>query len=106
MILSASSGDGRCILLIPWRAHPNVALFVGVQDDRHGALAWIGFSAALAKRLLSSNVRELGTAPNNCDDHRNYRANACRAARPKFDAWSPAKISDVTGSGLYLFVTP
>jgi hypothetical protein len=32
----------------------------------------------------------------------------CRAARPKFDngAWSPAKISDVTGSGLYLFDTP
>jgi hypothetical protein len=31
----------------------------------------------------------------------------CRAARPKFDngAWSPAKISDVTGGGLYLFVT-
>jgi hypothetical protein len=32
----------------------------------------------------------------------------CRAARPKFDQdkWSPAKISDVTGGGLYLFVTP
>jgi hypothetical protein len=32
----------------------------------------------------------------------------CRAARPKFNegAWSPAKISDVTGSGLYLFATP
>src|SRR4030081_1617584 len=32
----------------------------------------------------------------------------CRAARPKFDggAWSPAKISDVTSRGLYLFVTP
>jgi haloacetate dehalogenase len=32
----------------------------------------------------------------------------CRAARPKFDngAWSPAKISDMTGGGLYLFVTP
>ena len=32
----------------------------------------------------------------------------CRAARPKFDngAWSPAKISDVTGGGLHLFVTP
>src|SRR5258708_20865728 len=32
----------------------------------------------------------------------------CRASRPKFDkgAWSPAKISDVTGGGLYLFVTP
>ena len=32
----------------------------------------------------------------------------CRAARPKFDngAWSPAKISDVTGGWLYLFVTP
>ena len=32
----------------------------------------------------------------------------CRTARPKFDkdAWSPAKISDVTGGGLYLFVTP
>ena len=32
----------------------------------------------------------------------------CRAARPKFDngAWNPAKISDVTGRGLYLFVTP
>lgn len=32
----------------------------------------------------------------------------CRAARPKFDnrAWNPAKISDVTGGGLYLFVTP
>jgi hypothetical protein len=32
----------------------------------------------------------------------------CRAARPKFDngAWSPAKISDVAGRGLYLFVTP
>ena len=31
----------------------------------------------------------------------------CRAARPKFNegAWSPAKISDVTGGGLYLFVT-
>ena len=31
----------------------------------------------------------------------------CRAARPKFDngAWSPAKISDMTGGGLYLFVT-
>ncbi len=32
----------------------------------------------------------------------------CRAARPKFSggAWSPAKTSDVTGGGLYLFVTP
>ncbi|WP_426436004.1 Arm DNA-binding domain-containing protein [Bradyrhizobium genosp. P] len=32
----------------------------------------------------------------------------CRAARPKFSggAWSPAKISYVTGGGLYLFVTP
>jgi hypothetical protein len=32
----------------------------------------------------------------------------CRAAQPRFDsgAWSPAKISDVTGGGLYLFVTP
>ena len=32
----------------------------------------------------------------------------CRAARPKFNngAWSAAKISDVTGGGLYLFVTP
>jgi hypothetical protein len=32
----------------------------------------------------------------------------CRAARPKFNegAWSPAKISDVTGGGLYLFATP
>ncbi|WP_407158325.1 tyrosine-type recombinase/integrase [Bradyrhizobium sp. STM 3557] len=31
-----------------------------------------------------------------------------RVARPKFDnrAWSPAKISDVTGRGLYLFDTP
>ncbi len=31
----------------------------------------------------------------------------CRTARPKFDnrARSPAKISDVTGGGLYLFVT-
>jgi len=32
----------------------------------------------------------------------------CRAARPKFNegAWSLAKISDVTGGGLYLFATP
>ena len=32
----------------------------------------------------------------------------CRAARPRFDngAWSTAKISDATGGGLYLFVTP
>jgi Arm DNA-binding domain len=32
----------------------------------------------------------------------------CRAARPNFvkGAWSPAKISDVTGGWLYLFVTP
>ena len=32
----------------------------------------------------------------------------CRAARPKFNegAWSPAKISDMTGGGLYLFATP
>ncbi|MGY4503231.1 hypothetical protein ACVWYH_007188 [Bradyrhizobium sp. GM24.11] len=32
----------------------------------------------------------------------------CRAARPKFDngAWTSAKISDVTGGWLYLFVTP
>src|SRR5260221_10531848 len=32
----------------------------------------------------------------------------CRSAGPKFDngARSPAKISDVTGRGLYLFVTP
>ncbi|MGY3076846.1 hypothetical protein ACVWZZ_003217 [Bradyrhizobium sp. LM6.10] len=32
----------------------------------------------------------------------------CRAARPKFDkdAWTPAKVSDATGGGLYLFVTP
>jgi hypothetical protein len=32
----------------------------------------------------------------------------CRAARPKFNegAWSSAKISDVTGGGLYLFATP
>src|SRR4030088_3346954 len=32
----------------------------------------------------------------------------CRAARPKFDkgAWSPAKLSDVTGGSLYLFVPP
>ncbi len=32
----------------------------------------------------------------------------CRAARPKLDkgAWSPAKISEVTDSGLHLLVTP
>jgi hypothetical protein len=32
----------------------------------------------------------------------------CRAAQPRFDngAWRPAKISEVTGGGLYLFVTP
>lgn len=32
----------------------------------------------------------------------------CRAAQPRFDngAWTAAKISDVTGGGLYLFVTP
>ena len=32
----------------------------------------------------------------------------CRTARPKFNngAWSAAKISDVTGGGLYLVVTP
>lgn len=32
----------------------------------------------------------------------------CRAARAKFGggAWGPAKISDVTGGGLYPFVTP
>ena len=32
----------------------------------------------------------------------------CRNARPKSDkgVWSPAKISDATGGGLYLFVTP
>ncbi|MCS3765841.1 MULTISPECIES: hypothetical protein [Bradyrhizobium] len=32
----------------------------------------------------------------------------CHGARPKYDkgAWSPATISDVTGGGLYLFVTP
>ena len=37
------------------------------------------------------------------------RANVdCRAARPKFDngAWSATKISDVTGGGLYLLITP
>ena len=32
----------------------------------------------------------------------------CRAARPKFQngVWTPAKISDVTGGGLYLLVKP
>ena len=32
----------------------------------------------------------------------------CRTARPKFNngAWSAAKISDVTGGGLYLLITP
>lgn len=36
-ILSASSGNGRCSAfgLVPWRSHPNVALFVGEQDHRH-----------------------------------------------------------------------
>ena len=36
------------------------------------------------------------------------RTRRLRAVQPKFDkgAWSPAKISDVTGGGLYLFVTP
>ncbi len=44
-----------------------------------------------------------------CADPKQIRTDVdCRAARPKFDngAWSPAKISDVTGGGLYLFVTP
>ena len=44
-----------------------------------------------------------------CTNLRQIRTDVdCRAARPKFDndAWSPAKISDVTGGGLYLFVTP
>lgn len=32
----------------------------------------------------------------------------CRAVRPKFEngAWSATKISDVTGGGLYLLITP
>src|ERR1700732_828301 len=44
-----------------------------------------------------------------CANPKQIRTDAdCRAARPRFDnaAWSPAKISDVTGGGLYLFVTP
>ena len=44
-----------------------------------------------------------------CDNPKQIKADVdCRAARPKFDngIWSPAKISDVTGGGLYLFVTP
>ena len=44
-----------------------------------------------------------------CANPKQIRTDAdCRAARPKFDkdAWSPAKISDVTGGGLYLFVKP
>ena len=36
-ILSASSGKGRCSAfgLVPWRAHPNVALLLRGQDHRH-----------------------------------------------------------------------
>jgi len=32
----------------------------------------------------------------------------CRAAKPKFQngVWTPAKISDTTGGGLYLLVKP
>jgi hypothetical protein len=44
-----------------------------------------------------------------CTNPKHIRTDVdCRAARPKFNegAWSPAKISDVTGGGLYLFVTP
>ena len=44
-----------------------------------------------------------------CVDPKQIRTDVdCRAARPKFNngAWSAAKISDVTGGGLYLFVTP
>ena len=44
-----------------------------------------------------------------CADPKQIRTDVdCRAARPKCDngAWSPAKISDVTGGWLYLFVTP
>ena len=44
-----------------------------------------------------------------CVDPKQIRTDVdCRAARPKCDngAWSPAKISDVTGGWLYLFVTP
>jgi integrase len=44
-----------------------------------------------------------------CTNPRQIRTEIdCRAARPRFDngAWKPAKISDVIGGGLYLFVTP
>ena len=36
-IFNASSGNGRCrgLSLIPRRAHPDVALFIGPQDHRH-----------------------------------------------------------------------
>jgi hypothetical protein len=44
-----------------------------------------------------------------CANPKEIKTNVdCRTARPKYDngAWSPGKISDMTGGWLYLFVTP
>jgi hypothetical protein len=49
-ILIASLGSGRCSALASSRrAHPDVALLIGQQDDRHGALGWIGSTTAFGE---------------------------------------------------------
>src|SRR5260221_8280644 len=61
---------------------------------------------AIPNKEIEHMARKSGGA---CANPKQIRTDVdCRAARPKFDngAWSPAKISDVTGRGLYLLVTP
>jgi hypothetical protein len=59
--------------------------------------------------IPNERIEQMAKNDGACANPKQIRTDVdCRAARPKFDkgARSPAKISDVTGGGLYLFVTP
>jgi hypothetical protein len=81
-----------------------VGIFVGVMLVSGEQTLTATF--AIPNKGIEQMARKNGGA---CANPKQIRTDVDRrAAQPRFDngAWSSAKISDVTGGGLYLFVTP
>jgi hypothetical protein len=86
-------------------------VFVTVCSHPIPAVRFVGIFVGIGKTNVHCRFRcseqgiEQMAAKNDgaCANPKQIRTNVdCRTARPKFDngAWSPAKISDVTGGGL------
>src|SRR4029077_5940303 len=98
----------------PFRVHRCSSPFVLIRSQPSDLLVFLlvseeqTFTATFA--IPNEGIEQMaGKNDGACANPKQIRTDVdCRAARPKFDqgAGSPAKISDVTGGWLYLFVTP